>query len=102
MKKNVHDIESMLNSLDGMQRAETKPFFATRVLVRLEKETETKSSWMLVRKPVLVIAVLSFFFAMNIFLIVQQVKQSKMATVGETSSLQSFVNEYHLNSNNNY
>ncbi len=100
MKKNVHDIENILNSLDGMQRAEAKPFFTTRVLARLDKETE--SSWLPVRKPVLIIAVLSCFFVMNVYLIVQQVKQTKTTTASETSSLQSFANEYHLNSNNNY
>ncbi len=102
MKKNIQDIENILNSFDGMQRAEVRPFFHTRVMARLEKETAVENSWMPVRKPVWVIAVLSFLFLTNVYLIIQQVKQTKTTPAGETSSLQSFASEYHLNSTTNY
>ena len=102
MKKSVQDIENILNSFDGMQRAEVKPFFHTRVMARLEKETEAENSWMPVRKPVWIIAILSFLFLTNIYLIFQHVKQTKTSSSSETSSLQSFASEYHLNSTTNY
>ena len=102
MKKNLHDIENIINSIDGMQRAEIKPFFATRVLARLENVSEKEISWIYVRRPALVIAVLSFFFAMNIYLIVQQVKQTKSINTTETVAMQNFAGEYHLNETSTY
>jgi len=102
MKKSIQDIENILNSFEGMQRAEVRPFFNTRVMGRLEKETAAENSWMPVRKPILTIALLSFLFLSNVYLIIQQVKQIKTTSASETSSLQSFASEYHLNSTTNY
>ena len=102
MKRNIQNIENILNSFDGMQRAEAKPFFHTRVLARLEKEAASENTWISSRKPVWIIGVLSFLFLTNIFLILQQVKDSKKVPATETSSLQSFASEYHLNSTTHY
>jgi hypothetical protein len=102
MNKNVHDIENILNSFDGMKRAEVKSFFTTRVVARLEKVSEKETSWMSFRRPALVIVALSFFFAMNVYMIVQQVKQTKTSEKVETTGLQNFAGEYHLNETSNY
>jgi len=102
MKKDIQDIEKILNSFDGIQTAEVKPFFHTRVMARLEKETAAENTWMPVRKPVWVIAVLSCLLMANMYLIFQQIKQTKTTDTSETSSLQNFASEYHLNETTNY
>lgn len=98
-------IESILNSIDGLQKAEADPFFHTRVQARLEKRRALQpENKFLIRRPALIIATLSILLAANIFLITAQQKSSsnEMNKTNEIGTLQDFANTYGLNSSTAY
>jgi hypothetical protein len=67
-------IEDALNSLDGIQRAEPRPFFYTRVIGRLQKEERTiwETMGSFISRPAVVIAGLCVILVMNAFILVNQ------------------------------
>jgi hypothetical protein len=97
-------IEQVLQSLDGIQRAEPMPFFYTRLHARMQKEKEVESiGWMPVRKPVWLIATLFVFLLLNGIMIKQSARlSSNKHSTSETASLQSFASEFELNNTSNY
>jgi hypothetical protein len=105
MNKDVHKkIEETLNSFDEMQQAEAPAFFQTRLQAKMEKQLLSSSShsWLPVRKPVLVIATLSLFFIMNLFLLREQSNKPAKSSTAETSSLQGFASDYNLTTSGGY
>ena len=64
-------IEKILDSLEGIKRAEPQPFFYTRLIGRLQRNE--KSSWetmgSFLAKPVVVIVSLCFILVFNAFLL---------------------------------
>jgi len=107
MKKDIQkEIEKTLNSLDGIQRAEAPAFFFTRVQARLEKRSQSNSPvFFLVKRPALLVAVLTVFVVMNVVLITQlaQPVRSQAPAVAVKGSLQDFAKAYGLgNDNINY
>jgi hypothetical protein len=73
--KNKGDIEQqaemIISSLDGIQRAETKPFFYTRLMARMEGgSANVWSRWMaFLAKPAVSLALLLVFLLINGYLI---------------------------------
>jgi hypothetical protein len=67
-------VEKALESLDGLERAEPRPFLFTRVKARLERDQrnawETIGSFL--TRPVVAIAGLCLILAMNIFILTQK------------------------------
>ena len=98
MEKDIHDkIDATLNSFDNMQRAEMPPFFQTRLIARLKKERQLENVWLPVRKPVLLIALLTVMLLINTVLLTQKINTKKTNSFSESSSLQGFASEYQLN-----
>ena len=83
-----------LKSLEGMQEAETDPFFYTRLKARMEKENSSEG-WSFPLKPVWLVSMLVLVLFVNAFFLVTQVKQNKETTAPGTS-LQGFASGYDL------
>lgn len=97
MEKNIQNmVDETMNSFDNMQRAEMPPFFQTRLMARVEKANELEKSWFPVRKPILVIAVLTVLLLMNTVLLTQQTEGNTKTQAAENQSLQGFASEYQL------
>lgn len=94
--KRNNNIEDILNSLDGSQRAAVPDFFYTRLKARMEKglEVKTRRSWML--RPVYAVAGLFLILAVNTFVFLNN-KNNETSIVEETEvSQQSIAAEYNL------
>ena len=105
MKQLDQKIQSILNSIDSIKKAEAPSFFHTRVNANLDRILEQRQSfWMPVKQPVWIIATLIFFLFVNTLLIqysnINQPKENS-STV-KASTLQDFANDYGLNSTNTY
>lgn len=81
MKEQDH-IEPILNSLDGIQRAEARPFMHTRVMARLKEESNfwTRAG-SLIAKPAVAVCCLVTILTLNIYLIVDGNNKQQAETV---------------------
>lgn len=89
MKKDIQKlVDETLDSLDGVQRAEPKPFFYTRLIGRLQREQKTVWEVMgsFLSKPLVVAAGLCVVLIMNGFILFGGVS-------GSASNKPGFVNE---------
>lgn len=102
MNKMSENIESTLNSLDGLQRATPGPFFYTRVSARLlnRQKTVWESLSQLLARPAIVVAGLCFVVIVNILAIIKQ--PATTTSVAATSELMSSPDEYTLAASNFY
>ncbi len=78
--------EQILNSLDGIERAETQPFFYTRLMARMEGSGMNQwNRWMaFLSKPAVSLALLFVFLMINGFLIFNKLESQKEVS-GATS-----------------
>ena len=86
-------VDEHLQSLTGMQEATTDEFFYTRLKGRMQ-DVSPRQSWSLPLKPVWVIGTLILLLAVNGFMLSQQVKTKKPATVANSNSIQNFAESY--------
>lgn len=67
-------VEEALNSLDGIRRAEPKPFFFNRVWARLQREE--RSIWEslagLLSRPAVAFTSMAFLILVNVFVVVSR------------------------------
>ena len=100
---NIKSVEEILNSLDGMSKAQTSLFFYSKLLNRIQIEQGQKQMGNLFFfKPVCLVTTLILLISMNAFLLVKQKKQFNSQTMVpsiEASNIQSFSAEYELQSN---
>ena len=68
--------DQVINSLDGIQRAETQPFFYTRLMARMETgEMNGWNRWMAyLARPVVSLSVLLVFLMINGYLILTRLE----------------------------
>lgn len=72
---NKNDIEKLVNetldSLDGIQKAEPRPFLFTRIMARMNQKEETiwEKTASLVSKPIIAFATVVLFIAFNAFVL---------------------------------
>jgi Na+/proline symporter len=92
-----NNIEDILNSLDGSQRAAVPNFFYTRLKARMEKgiEVKTKRSWML--RPVYVVVGLFLILILNTVVFLKNSNAETTITDENDVSQQSIAAEYNLN-----
>ncbi len=84
--------DEYLKVIDGIQDAEPKPFFYTRLKARMEKKAESYSIW----QP-------SFAFALSVVLVFNiYFLKSYEAVPKNTNPAQAFTNGYELNAAFNY
>ncbi|HEX5652781.1 MAG TPA: hypothetical protein VFX58_06895 [Chitinophagaceae bacterium] len=97
-------IQQVLDSLDGIQRAEPRPFFYTRVLGRLQADEKTiwETMGSFLSRPVVAVAGLCVILILNGFILFQQEKESGIATPIVNSNEIVTDNEYILASSSSF
>jgi len=74
---NKNDIQKLvnetLNSLEGLQKAEPRPFLFTRVMARIKRDEDTlwEKLAALIAKPAIAFATVILFLAINAFVLFQ-------------------------------
>lgn len=86
------EIERTLQSLEGIQPAEPNPFFYTRLQARMEQKFVKKTGWQW--RPIYVYAALGLVLLLN-FATIYTLTHTPTKN---TSTADSFANEYGLNS----
>lgn len=78
-------LDRMLNSLDGVERAQPQPWFYTRLLARLKKEETT--AWerisRLVSRPAVAITSLCLVLVLNVFFLLRSDNASRSNNVAQ-------------------
>ncbi|MES1198191.1 MAG: hypothetical protein ABUL41_02835 [Chitinophagaceae bacterium] len=93
-------IEEILESLDSNQRAMAPDFFYTRLVARMQRESEKGLSKTGFLRPVYAIAALSIVLLINISVILKTEKVAEYK-ISDTEETQSIAAEYSLNDNSN-
>ena len=97
------NIDEILNSIDGINRAELSPFFYTRVQANLNKHTTSPGNfWSIVTRPAVSIATFSLLLVLNIVAINHFIKKDTQPVNTETGSIQGFAQEYDLTTTSVY
>ena len=71
------EVDKTLDSLEGLQRAETTPFFYTRLMARMDSApTSVWNQWMaFIARPAVSLGLLFLFLLMNGYLIFNKFSQ---------------------------
>ena len=95
------NLEDILNSLDGSQRASAPDFFSTRLKARMEKglNKDGQRSWVL--RPVYALAGFALLLIVNAVVILQKDNVNSESNM-DTVSAQTIAAEYVLNDNSIY
>lgn len=100
------NINEILNSVDGIQRANPSPYFFSKLMNKMELLEEKKSpSNVFQFRPALVIGLLAFMIGMNTFLLIKQTtlrQQSSNQSSSKTSTVNDFSSDYNLNTTSVY
>ncbi|MDE3251964.1 MAG: hypothetical protein KGO92_04095 [Bacteroidota bacterium] len=92
-----NDFGPVLDSLDGIRRAEMPAFFYTRLQARLEKQTTREGAfWKILAKPAFSILTLSLLVVLNVAAIRFFTRNQQASDTKQTSAIQKFANEYDL------
>ncbi len=94
-KNSAEWIDDVLNSLDGIERANANPFLYTRIAARIDKQFgtwERVAFWL--GKPSLAIGAIVVFLAINITVIMWGQKQSEKAWAQQNISEQLLASEF--------
>ena len=95
--------EEVINSLEGIQRAEGSPFLFTRIQARMKKEENRPEIlfFRFITRPAFALAIALFFIAINGYLITSSVnKQNAMDDLGQPLAaeyVQHDINPYETN-----
>ena len=67
-------VDEVLNSLDGIQKAEPNPYFFTRLRARLERDEKSlfEKMGIFMARPVVAISGLCLVLALNAFILIQK------------------------------
>jgi hypothetical protein len=102
VKNKEHEIEKVLNSLDGAGRAGAGDFFFTRLQARLQPKGsnawERATGW--IARPSVAIIGLLLILLVNGIIVLRQLKQD--TSVADPASVQAFAEEYPLQAAANY
>lgn len=102
-KPDPEELEQILNSLNGIRRAEMPPFFYTRLQAQLNKKNEGAGYfWYLLTRPAVSLGTLSLLLVLNVVAIHSYLHTQPSAPVQETTGLQTFADEYGLGTNTIY
>ena len=96
-------IEEILESFDGVTRAQAPDFFYTRLKVRMESELLTKPKTVGLRHPAYAFIALFLVLIINATVILKgSFSGTSESTVSDTDVTQSIAAEYNINSNLTY
>lgn len=91
--------DKMLNSLQGLQKAQAPDFFYTRLIGRMQRETEPESKPFFLLRPAFITTALSLVFIVNIFSLTQmnrQQKQKEPISSNQPATIESFAKAYNM------
>jgi hypothetical protein len=97
-KFSEHRIQSIMNSIGGIQPAAAPDFFYTRLKGKMQPVEENKTFFIL--RPAFITAVLSLFFIVNVFSLLNMNKEPKQHFSLQNSkpaTIESFAKAYDLN-----
>jgi hypothetical protein len=100
MKKNPLPsplLDEYIESVNGMQEAETDPFFYSRLSARMEKQ----EGWTFPLKPAWIVTGLALLLVLNGCMVMNRVKATQQNTVA-TTPLQNFAAAYDLTIQSTY
>jgi hypothetical protein len=101
MNNTEENINDMINSLEGMQRATPGPFFFTRVSARLQREQ--RNSWQiivrLIARPAIAITGLCVVLLINVWAVLNQ---SAVTASSAQNTEPALTDEYIIASNSLY
>jgi len=86
-KKDISQLtDQVLNSLDSIQRAETQPFFYTRLMAKMEGENYNEwNKWMsIISRPVVSLGILLVFLMINGYLIFSKMEAEKEVSMASS------------------
>ena len=90
-------IEEVLNSLDGIAKADMPPFFYTRLQAKLETPAPLSNPfWLLLTKPAVTLATFCWLLVLNIAAINNYVKMNAQPLSPATGGVEGFAQEYNL------
>jgi hypothetical protein len=93
--------DKILNSLNGIKKAEIPNFFYTRLLGRMQNEMEPVKKLSFLLKPLWVTATLLVLLLINVFSITQLNKKQSTSSTAPTpkpATIESFAEAYNMNS----
>ncbi len=96
------EIEKIVQSMDGLSRAEISPFFYTRLQARIDNAPPSNTIWSVIMKPAVSLVTLSLLLILNIAAIRYYSTTSKQTTSEKFSPIQKFAEEYDLSASPAY
>lgn len=98
MQTTQKNIDQLLESLDGMQKASAPDFFHTRLMAKLEKnQLRSKPSvWGFMLKPLPVLAMLGCLIVLNIYTLNTMMNNKSQSSATQQEGIMSFASEYDL------
>jgi hypothetical protein len=97
--KNIFSPDDVLQSIEGIHRAEAPCFFYTRLMGRMQAPVTAGAVW--IRKPVFSFATLLILLVLNITAISHFLGKEQPAAVAQ-SGIQGFASEYGLDGSSSY
>jgi hypothetical protein len=94
--------ERILNSLGGLQKAQAPDFFYTRLIGKMQGETELVRRPFVLLRPAFVTAALLLVFIMNIVSLVQLDKKPAAQPSSSPANIESFAKAYNLETGSVY
>jgi hypothetical protein len=91
-------LDEYLKSVDGMQEAETDPFFYTRLHARMQKQP----AWLFPLRPAWIITGLALLLLLNGFMTINKFTAAGQSAVVGVSPLQDFATAYDLTIQSTY
>ena len=91
--------DKILNSLQGLQKAPAPDFFYTRLLGRMQAETEPETRPFFLLRPAFITTALSLVFIVNIFSLTQMKgpqQQKETISSNQPATIESFARAYNM------
>ena len=103
-QSHIEKVNEILESLDGIKRAEPRPYFYTRLTARLQQKEKTlwETIGYYLSKPVLVAICLSFVLVFNAFILFRQDADTESASSAPQAEQLMSDNEYVLASSSSF
>lgn len=97
-------INETLESLDGIQRAEPRPYFYARLMARMQRDDKTiwEAMGSFIARPAVVAAGLCFIIVLNGFILVRQNKGTMTSTSVAESEQLTTDNDYVIASSSSF
>ena len=98
------EIEKIMESTEGIGRAQLSPFFYTRVQAKIDNRLSSPSIgfWQVVTRPAVSLVTLSLLLVLNIAAISYYSKSSQQPVSENNSGIQKFAEEYNLGTSTVY